>query len=114
MEEQEKRIEEYYKTLISNIMSIALCDNKKIRLARAKRFSDKIKESIENAKKVNASAEVLINALTNAANTIKQQNEWLDLIDIALDNKKSEIYHIALLEQKAIENYKKKRLKIKE
>ena len=50
----------------------------------------------------------MITKLTNAANIIVTQDDWLDYLEIAMGDQKEEIIHKASLEREAVENYKKK------
>ena len=50
----------------------------------------------------------MITKLTNAANIIVTQDDWLDYLEIAMGDQKEEIIHKASLEREAVENYKRK------
>lgn len=67
-----------------------------------------LKNIKKNYTQLTENVEFLVDKLTKAAQTITEQNEWLDCIYLALKDDTTGIMRTALKEKEAIKNYKNK------
>lgn len=90
------------------ISCCALEPDKNKRISYGKALSISLRSMIQYINNEDKFIDDLIARLSAAAETIMVQDDWLDYLEIAMEDQKEEIIHKASLEREAVEKYKKK------
>ena len=110
----EKNIEESYSKIRTLVWYCVLSKDKTDRLKYGKQLLQTLKNSKESSYKTVKLFDDMINKLTSAATTIQDQNDWIECLTNAIENRDNNIMYAALTAKKTLQNYKKERLKRKD
>lgn len=98
-------------SMIALAKQCAKCGSEKKRIKYSKMLSAIIRATETNTNKKEAMLEDMIEKLVKAGRIIKNYDDWLDCLEIAMGEDKDKIIYIAKKEQEAIEKHERKKYK---